>query len=113
MIAVLRVMLLAVLGRHRFRNDFLPRAKHRALDPDEPIAADGSMTAGRARTIYDTNPLLGAFGEKPRPDPDDPKNFAVADRERSMDRRSRTRRDCRRWSGRSMARSARPLRIQG
>lgn len=33
------------------------------------------MIAGKARTIYDTNPLLGAFGEHPRPDPDDPKEF--------------------------------------
>jgi hypothetical protein len=44
------------------------------LDPDEPAAADGSLIAGRARTIFDYDPLLGAFGET-RPDPDDPRNF--------------------------------------
>ena len=32
------------------------------------------MSAGRARTIYD-NPLLGAFGELPPPNPDDPDDF--------------------------------------
>jgi len=52
----------------------VPRAAHRALDPDEPIAANGSMIAGKARTIYDTEPLLGAFGQT-RPDPDDPQDF--------------------------------------
>ena len=35
---------------------FEPGGTHRALDPNEPIAADGSLIAGRARTIYDTNP---------------------------------------------------------
>jgi hypothetical protein len=44
------------------------------LDPDEPAAADGSLIAGRVRTIFDYDPLLGAFGET-RPDPDDPRNF--------------------------------------
>jgi hypothetical protein len=74
MIGVLRAMLVAVLAASVFSVAFTPRAPHRALDPDEPIAADGSMIAGRARTIYDTNPLLGAFGQV-RPDPDDPKEF--------------------------------------
>jgi hypothetical protein len=74
MIAALRMMLLAILAAIAFEVIFLPSAKHRALDPDEPIAADGSMTAGAARTIYDTNPLYGAFGEK-REDPDDPTSF--------------------------------------
>jgi hypothetical protein len=45
------------------------------LDPDEPVAADGSSSAGQARTIFDTEPLLGAFGEPPRRDPDDPKEL--------------------------------------
>jgi hypothetical protein len=74
MIAALRMMLLTILAAIAFEVIFLPGAKHRALDPDEPIAADGSMTAGRARTIYNTSPLLGAFGEK-REDPDDPTSF--------------------------------------
>ena len=75
MIGVARALLVLVLAAITFDIIFLPRAKHRALDPDEPIAADGSIIAGKARTIYDTNPLLGAFGEAPRPDPDDPKDF--------------------------------------
>jgi hypothetical protein len=75
MIGILRGLLVIVLGVIVFDVAFLPREAHRALDPDEPIAANGSMIAGKARTIYDTNPLLGAFGELPRPDPDDPKNF--------------------------------------
>jgi hypothetical protein len=54
---------------------FVPRSAHRAIDPDEPIAADGSMKAGGSRTIFDTNPLLGAFGAPPRPDLDDPAVF--------------------------------------
>ncbi len=60
----LRAMLVAVLAAIVFEVAFAPRGAHRAHDPDEPIAADGSMLAGKARTIYDTNPLLGAFGEK-------------------------------------------------
>jgi hypothetical protein len=75
MIGILRGLLVVALGAIVFEIAFLPREAHRALDPDEPIAADGSMIAGKARTIYDTNPLLGAFGEQPRPDPDDPKDF--------------------------------------
>jgi hypothetical protein len=75
MIKVLRILLLATLAAIIFEIVFAPRAAHRALDPDEPIAADGSMIAGKARTIYDINPLLGVFGVPPRPDPDDPKDF--------------------------------------
>jgi hypothetical protein len=75
MIGVIRGLFVAVLTVMVFVVILLPREAHRALDPDEPIAADGSMIAGKARTIYDTNPLLGAFGEPPRPDPDDPKDF--------------------------------------
>jgi hypothetical protein len=74
MIAAVRTMLLAALAAIVFAVVFAPRAAHKALDPAEPIAADGSMIAGRAQTIYDTNPLLGAFGEV-RPDPDDPNEF--------------------------------------
>jgi hypothetical protein len=53
-----------------------PYRPHLALDPDEPIAADASLTAGHARTIFDFEPVLGAFGD-PRPprDPDDPAEF--------------------------------------
>src|SRR5208282_2420501 len=40
-------------------------------DPNDPIAADGSMIAGRAATIYDTNPAYGAF-RQPLPGSDDP-----------------------------------------
>lgn len=74
MIRALRVMLVAVLAAVVFAVAFTPRDTHRPLDPDQPIAADGSMRAGRALTIYDTNPLLGAFGQV-RPDPDDPGDF--------------------------------------
>ena len=52
-----------------------PGGTHLPLDPDEPIAADGSLAAGQARTIFDVEPLLGAFGEPPRPDLDDPKEL--------------------------------------
>jgi hypothetical protein len=75
MIGVCRTLLVLALAAIAFEIIFFPRTIHRALDPDEPIAADGSMIAGKARTIYDTNPLLGAFGEHRRPDPDDPKEF--------------------------------------
>lgn len=44
----------------------------RELGPNDPIAADGSMAAGRAATIYDTNPLLR---ENAAANPDDPANF--------------------------------------
>jgi hypothetical protein len=75
MIGVLRALLVAALAAIVFEVAFAPRAAQRPLDPDQPIAADGSMTAGRARTIYDTNPILQAAAEAPRPDPDDPKDF--------------------------------------
>jgi len=74
MIGLLRAAFVVVLAAIAVEILVVPRAAHRALDPDEPIAADGSMIAGRAQTIYDTNPLLGAFGES-RPDPDDPRDF--------------------------------------
>jgi len=73
-LAALRVILALVLAAIAFEIVVVPRAAHRALDPDEPIAADGSMIAGRAQTIYDTNPLFGAFGW-PRQDSDDPDDF--------------------------------------
>jgi hypothetical protein len=49
-----------------------PLRRHLPLDPDEPLAQDGSLAAGRARTIVDVEPALGAFDEpKPPPDPDE------------------------------------------
>jgi hypothetical protein len=51
-----------------------PLGRHAPLDPDEPIAKDGSHAGGLARTIFDFEPVLGAFDEpKPPIDPDDPK----------------------------------------
>jgi hypothetical protein len=47
---------------------------HRPLDPNDPIAADGSSIAGRAHTIFDTDPALGAAGQ-PSSDSDDPADF--------------------------------------
>ncbi len=87
MFRLLRAALIVVLAGIVFQVAFTPRAARRALDPDEPIAADGSMIAGGARTIYDTNPAFGAFGSPPRPDPDGPKDFEqrIKDEKWSMD----------------------------
>jgi hypothetical protein len=52
-----------------------PGGRHLPLDPDEPIAADGSSAAGQTRTIFDIEPLLGAFGEPKPPALDDPKEL--------------------------------------
>jgi hypothetical protein len=62
---LLVLALLAVLGV-----TLSPFGRHVPLDPDEPIAKDHSLSAGRARTIFDFEPALGAFGEPKRPDPD-------------------------------------------
>lgn len=51
---------------------FVAHNSRRELGPNDPIAADGSMTAGRAATIYDTNPLLR---EKAAANSDDPADF--------------------------------------
>jgi hypothetical protein len=51
---------------------FVAHNGRRELGPNDPIAADGSMTAGRAATIYDTNPLLR---EKAAANSDDPAEF--------------------------------------
>jgi hypothetical protein len=75
MLALLRALLVGTLAAIVCVVALVPRSAHRGLDPGEPIAADGSMIAGQAQTIYDTNPLLGAFGEAPRPNPDDPGQF--------------------------------------
>jgi len=50
------------------------RHAHRVLDPHDPIAADGSMIAGRAATIYDTEPAYRASLD-PHPMSDDPADF--------------------------------------
>jgi hypothetical protein len=55
---------------------FTPRSARHVLDPQDPAAADGSMIAGRAATIYDTNPLYGAF-RQPLPGSDDPKDIEI------------------------------------
>jgi hypothetical protein len=75
MYGVARVAAVATLTATAFTLLFVPRAAHRAIDADEPIAANGSMIAGGSRTIFDTNPLLGALGQPPRPNLDDPKVF--------------------------------------
>jgi hypothetical protein len=87
MFRLLRAALIVVLAAIVFQITFGPRAARRALNPDEPIAADGSMIAGKSRTIYDTNPLFGALGAPPRTDPDDPKDFEqrIKDEKWSMD----------------------------
>src|SRR5260370_19746945 len=54
---------------------FDPGGTHRVLDPNDPIAADGSLVAGRAHTIFDTNPAYGAFRPPVRSDSDDPADF--------------------------------------
>ena len=57
---------------------FEPGGTHRVLDPNDPIAADGSLIAGRAQTIFDTNPAYGAFRPPARSDSDDPADFEPA-----------------------------------
>lgn len=53
------------------------------LDPNGPIAADGSMTAGRARTFHDAEPASGALTPSNQMS-DDPADFEPAiERERS------------------------------
>ena len=57
---------------------FAPADTHRVLDPNDPIAADGSLIAGRAYTIFDTDPAYGAFRQPARSDSDDPADFEPA-----------------------------------
>lgn len=57
---------------------FAPGGAHRVLDPNDPIAADGSLIAGRAHTIFDTEPAYGAFRQPARSDSDDPADFEPA-----------------------------------
>jgi hypothetical protein len=68
-----------------------PGAKHHAAGPNDPIAADGSLAAGRARTIYDSR-LEFSDPAARNPNSDDPADFApliererpFADRDRSL-----------------------------
>jgi hypothetical protein len=46
----------------------------RVLEPNDPIAADGSLIAGRAHTIFDTA-AYGGLTRQPRADSDDPADF--------------------------------------
>jgi hypothetical protein len=66
-------LIILVVAAAAFAVALTPRSPRRVLDPHEPIAADGSMIAGRAATIYDTNPLYGAF-KQPLPGSDDPQD---------------------------------------
>ena len=91
MIPVVRVLFVLVAAAIFYEWAFPHRTPYRVLDPDQPIAADGSMTAGRARTIYDTDPAYRAARQAAEGDRDDPANFASlikiestwADRERA------------------------------
>jgi hypothetical protein len=74
MIGVVRTAAAAALGLAVF-TAFLARGGNRPLDPNEPIAADGSLIAGRAHTIYDSEPVLGAYSTPSRSDSDDPADF--------------------------------------
>lgn len=71
--AVRLALIVSVLAAVALAVVFTPRSARRVLDPNEPIAADGSMIAGRAATIYDTNGLFGAF-RQPLPGSDDPQD---------------------------------------
>lgn len=51
---------------------FFVRSGPRPLEPNDPIAADGSMIAGRAHTMFDSEPPLSAFG---LPRSDEPADF--------------------------------------
>jgi hypothetical protein len=75
MIVVLRAVFLVALVAIAVLLVVAPRVAQRPLDPDQATAADGSMTAGRMRTIYDTSPILRSAAEAPRSDPDDPQDF--------------------------------------
>jgi hypothetical protein len=69
--ALLRTAGVAALAAVAIAYTLAPSRSHRPLDPYEPIAADGSMVAGRAATIYDTNPLLRARSSVASDDPAD------------------------------------------
>ena len=81
MIAAVRTMGMIALVAAAFVYLFAPGVTHRVLDPNDPIAADGSLIAGHARTIFDTEPALGAF-RQPRPDFRRSGGFRAADQDR-------------------------------
>jgi hypothetical protein len=76
MAAALRPWLLMALAAVVLAVIAVPHAGRRVLDPDDPIAADGSMIAGRAATFYDTNPAYDALRQPP-PGSDDPRDVAA------------------------------------
>jgi len=73
--AAARTVGMIALAAVAFVYVFEPGGTHRVLDPNDPIAADGSLIAGRAHTIFDTNPANGAFRPPARSDSDDPADF--------------------------------------
>jgi hypothetical protein len=76
--AAARTVGMIALAAVAFVYVFEPGGTHRVLDPNDPIAADGSLIAGRAHTIFDTNPAYGAFRPPARSDSDDPADFEPA-----------------------------------
>jgi hypothetical protein len=76
--AAARTVGMIALAAVAFVYVFAPGGTHRVLDPNDPIAADGSLVAGRAHTIFDTEPAYGAFRPPARPDSDDPADFEPA-----------------------------------
>src|SRR5580658_1151803 len=92
--AAARTVGMIALAAVAFVYVFEPGGTRRVLDPNDPIAADGSLVAGRAHTIFDTEPALGALRE-PRPNSDDPADFEpliridmkVAESERALFKR--------------------------
>ena len=76
--AATRTVGMIALAAVAFVYVFEPGGTHRVLDPNDPIAADGSLIAGRAHTIFDTNPAYGAFRPPARSDSDDPADFEPA-----------------------------------
>src|SRR5580704_13011327 len=76
--AAARTVGMIALAAVAFVYVFEPGGTHRVLDPNDPIAADGSLIAGRAHTIFDTNPAYGAFRLPARSDSDDPADFEPA-----------------------------------
>jgi hypothetical protein len=76
--AAARTVGIIALAAVAFVDVFEHGGTHRVLDPNDPIAADGSLIAGRAHTIFDTNPAYGAFRPPARSDSDDPADFEPA-----------------------------------
>jgi hypothetical protein len=76
--AAARTVGIIALAAVAFVDVFEHGGTHRVLDPNDPIAADGSLIAGRAHTIFDTNPAYGAFRLPARSDSDDPADFEPA-----------------------------------